>query len=338
MASPTIPDTSESYAGGTVVAGKYRLRRLLARGGSGSVFEAERIADGALFALKRMDHASTGDEVSMNRFAREVRAANTVQSEHIAVVLDVGTDAGCPFLLMELLQGEDLGARLQRVKRLSWGEAVNVTWQILVGLTFAHAAGVVHRDLKPENVFLTERPEGPPCVKILDFGVSKIQPKGTTTPLALTLKGATVGTPLYMSPEQATARPDVDERSDIYSVGAILFECLTGRPPHVGESNEAILQSIRTNHAPPVQGVARELPTAIAEVVDRALAFERGARFASADEMRLALEASMAGDEGRQAEGERASRPIWLAAVVALVIGVLSVVGIAWLLGSAGGR
>ena len=294
------------------------------------MFEAERLTDGALFALKRLDRATTADEVAMGRFAREVRAASTVQSDHIVRVLDVGTEGGSPFLLMERLRGEDLGACLQRATRLEPGHAVDIARQVLAGLDGAHAAGVVHRNLKPDNIFLAERPGEAPCVKILDFGMSKIRPLGTTVPLALTRKGVAIGTPLYMSPEQAAARPDVDAQSDLYSVGAILFECLTGRPPHVGETADAVLHAIRTTRPPRLRDVAPELPRRLAAVVDRALAVDRTERFRSAEDMRRALAASLE-PGGRGRRGAHGS--LWLAGAAALAVGVMIAVVAAGLLG-----
>jgi serine/threonine protein kinase len=314
---------------GTVVASKYRLLRLIGRGGMGSVFEAERIADGARFALKRVEQPAVRDEVVLARFAREVRAASAAESEHIVRVVDVGDDDGRPFLVMEHLAGEDLGARLRRTSRIEAHEAVTYVTQVLRGLEKAHAKGVVHRDLKPENVFLAQVPGGV-CVKIVDFGMSKIQPLGATAPLSLTLKGTAIGTPLYMSPEQASARADVDTRSDLYSVGAILFECLTGRPPHVGESDEVILESIRTTRASATREVFSGVSVALAAVIDRALSFEREERFASAAEMRFALEAALPEARVRAKTGGRRTRRVWLAAVIALIAGAGTTVLVVW--------
>jgi len=318
---------------GMVIEGRYRLLAILGRGGVGTVYEAERITDGAVFALKRLDRAATHDKVAMGRFAREVRAASAARSEYIARVVDVGVDGDCPFLLMDRLRGEDLGARLHRVSRLGQREAVELGRQVLAGLEAAHAAGVVHRDLKPDNIFLEERPqddqnEDPPIrAKILDFGMSKIEPIGSTLPLNLTRVGVAVGTPLYMSPEQASARPDVDARSDLYSVAAILFECLTGRPPHVGETSDVVLRTIRTTPAPPIRRVASRIPRSLAQVIDRALLGDRSARYRTASEMRRALEMCLPDLEGPL--GGRATRTLWLAGFAAVALGVMIAVATA---------
>jgi eukaryotic-like serine/threonine-protein kinase len=315
---------------GTVVGGKYRLVEVLGRGGMGAVFGAERVSDGARVALKRIDEAFASDSVACARFAREARAASAAASEHIVQVFDTGVDDGCPFLVMERLWGEDLGARLRRTHHLAHHEAVDVARQVLLGLERAHAAGVVHRDLKPDNVFLADRAGGRKLVKIVDFGMSKMHALGRTTPLSLTVKGVAVGTPLYMSPEQAAAKADVDERSDLYSVGAILFECVTGRPPYVGESNELVMAAIRTTHAPAVRDVAPKTPLDLAAVIDRALSFERDDRFSSTSEMRAALEAC-------HIVVPRASKGggvwLWVLGVLALGLGVGAAFGIAWLAG-----
>jgi serine/threonine protein kinase len=296
------------------------------------VFEAERLADGARFALKRVDRAQARDEVTVTRFAREVRAASAVQSEHIVRVLDVGTDEGCPYLVMDRLEGEDLGARLRRERHVREAEAIDIACQVLEGLEKAHAQGIIHRDLKPDNVFLVSAVRGPTLVKILDFGMSKMQPLGATVPLAVTLRGVAVGTPLYMSPEQAEARPDVDALSDVYSVGAMLFECLTGRPPHVGETDDAILTSIRTTRAPGIRQVAPRVGVPLAKIIDRALAMDRADRFESAGRMRRALQA-MQGTT-RIVLNKPASRT-WVAALVALVVGIVVTVVAVLIVGAA---
>jgi serine/threonine protein kinase len=295
----------------------------------GTVFEAERLADGARVALKRIDR-STRDELAATRIAREVRAANAVSSEHIVRVLDVGTDDGCPFLVMERLVGEDLGARLRREGRVGEEDAIAIASQVLAGLAEAHAQGVIHRDLKPDNVFLAA---APPCVKILDFGMSKMQALGGTVPLAVTLRGTAIGTPLYMSPEQAAARPDVDARSDIYSVGAMLFECLTGRPPHVGETDDEVIASIRKTPAPKVGNLEAGVDPGLGEVIDRALAFDPGARVGSAREMRVALE-GCGGRSPVEAAGRRTSVRTWVAAGGALALGIIVTVLAALLIGA----
>jgi eukaryotic-like serine/threonine-protein kinase len=285
---------SDGLPGGTgwVVDGRYRVERLIGKGGVGVVYEATRLATGERVAIKLVHVQYANDDGVVSRFAREAKAASAVDNPHIVRVLDSGTHEGRPFLVIELLLGEDLGARLRRTQRLSERETVHVILQLLYGLMGAHAAGIVHRDLKPDNVFLVDRANDTAFVKIVDFGTSKIIPLlGHTAPLALTHRGVVVGTPLYMSPEQAEAKTDVDERSDLYSAGAIAFECLTGRPPHVGESDQLVLGSIRSTKAPKVRSIEPTLPEGLGAFVDKALARAKSDRFASARQMFEALAA-----------------------------------------------
>jgi serine/threonine protein kinase len=288
---------------GRLVDARYRVERLIGRGGVGAVYEATELVTGRRVAVKLVEAQHGADENIASRFAREAKAASAVVSDHIVRVLDSGRHDGRPFLVMELLVGEDLGARLRRDRRISIDDMAHVVAQILRGLVGAHAAGIVHRDLKPDNILLVERGADRAFVKIVDFGTSKIQPlSGKTAPLSLTRRGVAVGTPLYMSPEQAEARSDVDERSDLYSVGALAFECLTGRPPHVGETDDEVIAAICTRDAPPVRDLAPATPGAIAAFVDKALARNREARFSSAREMLDALATAAAA-------GARASGP-----------------------------
>lgn len=275
---------------GQTVAGRYRLHALVGHGGMGAVYEAEHLGLGKRVAIKFIDADFATDERVMARFAREARAMSAIESPHIVSVFDVGTEEGRPYLVMELLRGEDLGQRLRRTRRVPVADAMHVVAQVLSGLAKAHAAGIVHRDLKPDNVFLTKVDADPLFAKIVDFGVSKIErPRDRTSPLALTGRGTVLGTPFYMCPEQAQAMPDVDARADLYSVGAILFECLSGRPPHTGETYEQVILSICMSDAPDLRAIDPNLPAPVAAFVARALARDRTQRFASATRMLAAL-------------------------------------------------
>lgn len=193
---------------GRTIAGRYVLRALIGGGGMGAVYRAEHA--GGEVALKLIDAELAKKPETRARFAREVQAMSAIRSPHIARIFEVGTDDGRPWIAMDLLHGEDLGRRLRREHRVPVAEALAIV-----------AGGTA---------------------KIVDFGVSKIErPGDRTMPLALTGRGTILGTPFYMSPEQAQARPELDARADIYGVGAILFECLTGRPPHTGETDEQVL-------------------------------------------------------------------------------------------------
>ncbi len=291
-------DEASAWAGRTL-AGRYRIVRTLGHGGMGVVYEAEAVA-GAVgaagretrFAIKILDREFTRDQAVVARFAREGRAASAAASDHIVRVLDGGTEDGCPFLVMELLEGEDLGKRLRRERTLPIADALHVTEHVLRGLSAAHAQRVVHRDLKPDNVLLVRRGDDPCFAKIVDFGMSKIdRPPGGTVPVVLTRRGVVLGTPLYMSPEQARGSRDLDGRSDLYSTGAMLFECLTGRPPHVGPTYEQILIAICTDDPPDVRRFRPEASRELAAFVARSLAREPEDRFPTAEVMLEALAA-----------------------------------------------
>lgn len=282
-------EAREALVGRTIV-GRYVLRALLGHGGMGAVYEAEHVGLGKRFAIKFVDPEFATDERVVARFAREARAMSAIESAHIVTVFDAGTEDGRPFLVMELLRGEDLGQRLRRDVRVPLAESMHVVAQVLKGLARAHAAGIIHRDLKPDNVFLVRSDTDPLFAKIVDFGISKIErPRANTTPLALTGRGTVLGTPFYMSPEQAQAMTDIDARADLYSVGAILFECLTGRPPHTGESYEQVILSICMRDAPDLRAIDPKIPTDVAQFVARALSRERHDRYTSAERMLAAL-------------------------------------------------
>jgi len=275
---------------GQTIAGRYLVRRLVGHGGMGAVYEAEHVGIGKRVAIKFVDPEFAKDERVVARFAREARAMSALESAHIVSVLDAGSEHGRPYLVMELLRGEDLGARLRRERKIALADTMHVAAQVLKGLARAHAAGIVHRDLKPDNVFLLRSDTDPLFAKIVDFGVSKIErPRDRTSPLALTGRGTVLGTPFYMCPEQAQAQPDIDGRADLYSLGAIVFECLTGRPPHTGETYEQVIVSICMRDAPDLRVLEPSLPSPVAAFVERALARDRALRFTSAERMLAAL-------------------------------------------------
>ena len=279
---------------GSVVAGKYRVDRLLGHGGMGAVFQATNLAIGKRVALKFLTRDAARDAEAAQRFQREALAASMVESSHIVQIFDSGTsDDGLPFLVMELLTGEDVRARLQREQRLSVEVAAAIGVQVLRALVRAHAQGIVHRDLKPDNIYLCERDDGALLVKLVDFGVSKLA-RGPALD-TLTGRGTVLGTAYYMSPEQAQALEDVDGRTDLFSVGAILYECLSGRPPHVGPTYEAVLIAICTKDPEDIRSLAPVVPRALADVIHRALARERSQRYASAEAMLDELCAALPG-------------------------------------------
>ena len=274
---------------------KYEIVRVIGRGGMGTVYEALNTDIGKRVAMKFVDATGPGSDADA-RFQREAQAASAVESAHIVEIFDSGTsEDGRPYIVMELLRGEDLGHRIKRCGRLELPEALHVTAQLLRGLDRAHKAGIVHRDLKPDNVFLVDRDDDPNFAKILDFGISKVRRPGETPVSTLTRQGTVLGTPFYMSPEQAQAQPDVDGRTDLWSVGAILYECLSGRPPYTGATYEQVIVNICMNDAEDVRVYNPAVPEGVADVLARALARDREERFTDAREFLEALRAVSGG-------------------------------------------
>jgi len=296
----------EDHRVGAIAGGKYRVMRLIGQGSMGAVYEAQNVQIGKRVALKFLFVDATTDPSSLARFHREARAISAIESSHIVQVFDTGeTLEGEPFLVMELLTGESLGAKLAREGNLALPEALRLSIQALRGLRKAHGAGIVHRDLKPENLLLVKGDDDETYVKIVDFGLSKFvhptEPRSSRAPfsasgserVSITLDGALVGTPLYMSPEQMEARPDVDHRTDIWSMGAILYESLTGSPPFPETSYARLVLAVCSQDAPDVRRTCPGVPASVAGVLARALARERAARFPSAEDfLRALVEAS----------------------------------------------
>jgi serine/threonine-protein kinase len=295
---------------GSTIAGKYHIDRLIGRGGMGAVFQATNAAIGKRVALKFLNVQAARDAEAALRFQREAQAASLVESAHIVQIFDAGqSERGLPFLVMELLLGEDLRARLRRETRIEPESAVRITIQVLRALKRAHDAGIVHRDLKPDNVFLCRRDDDSAFVKIVDFGISKVQRRADLD--TLTHEGAVLGTAFYMSPEQAQSFPDIDGRTDLYSVGAMLYEMLTGEPPFSRPTYEAVLIAICTRDAADVRTKAPEIPEKLARVVARALSRNRDERYASADEFLADLEAAQRASRALAAK-TRTAAGVWV--------------------------
>ncbi len=275
---------------GTNVAGKYRVTRELGRGGMGVVVEAINTSTGAACALKLMSREV--DEEMRARFRREVFAAASIESPHVVRVYDTGDDDGmcASFMVMERLAGEDLSTVLKRVERLEPHVAITVVHQACLGLAKAHAKNIVHRDIKPANLFLVE--DGPRVtVKVLDFGIAKLTVDTLQTgDGGLTFTGNVVGSPQYMSPEQAMGLRTVDARTDVWALGAVLYRALAGVSPHQGTTVGQIMFSIVSKRMRPLAEVAPWVPPDIVHVVTRALAFEASDRFGSVAELDAALE------------------------------------------------
>jgi len=303
---------------GTTVGDKYRIERLIGKGGMGAVYAAQNVAIGKRVALKFLSREAAQNREAARRFQREAQAASLIESEHIVQVFDSGTSAdGLPFLVMEHLAGEDLRARLERERELAVPDALAIVSQILRPLTRAHAAGIVHRDLKPDNVFLCSRDDGSLLVKIVDFGISKLE--RATMSERLTRRGTVLGSAYYMSPEQAQASDAVDQRSDLYGVGAILFEMLAGRPPHLAPTLESVLVAICTQDAPDVRSFRRDVPEAVAFAIAKALERDPARRFASAAEFLETLaDGTASGSSFRRRPGR--SRTL-VAGILATLVG-----------------
>ena len=268
---------------GQLVEGKYRIEKLIGRGGMGAVFRAvnERIRKPV--ALKILYRGWDQGSESERRFLREARVASSLGHPNIVEVFDLGhLDDGKPFQVMELLEGQSLAQRIQNEGALPEEDALDISEQILSALEAAHERGVIHRDLKPENVFLIER-RGVTIAKLLDFGVSKMI--GGDQTLSLTVTGVVVGTPYYLSPEQARGDRDIDHRVDLWSMGVLMYESLTGVLPFNADNYEQLLRKILTSRpVPPSKFQARMNPS-VEAVVLRALSSSRSDRPSSAGAM-----------------------------------------------------
>lgn len=252
---------------GSVIAGRYRLNRLLGRGGMGVVWEATHLVTQRVAALKLL-HGPLNTRPDMRRrLLREARAASTVVHPNVVEVLDLfELEDGTPVLVMTLLRGETLGSKLQRDGSLSLEATCELMLPVISAVGTAHALGVVHRDLKPENIFLAEL-NGARHVKVLDFGIAKLSGSDDGEALPLTVTGATLGTPCYMAPEQGFGEPDVDHRADIWSLGAILYECLSGGRPVEGDSLGQVLKRFMTQGITPLEVVVPDLPSPVAALI-----------------------------------------------------------------------
>jgi serine/threonine-protein kinase len=246
---------------GQVLGEKYRLARLIGEGGMGAVYEAQHLVVKRRFAVKLLRPELAKNTEAIARFRREAEAAGALESEHVAAVTDFGeAPDGAPYIVMEYLVGESVAALLEREGPLPVPRAVSILLQVCRGLEVAHDAGIVHRDLKPDNLFVIKRTDGSDLVKILDFGIAKLQ--GGATGVQVTRTGSAPGTPHYMAPEQARGEKAIDRRTDIYALGVILYELLSGERPHPGDSYNAILAHILTKQPAPLATVRTSDPKA----------------------------------------------------------------------------
>ncbi|MDI3290767.1 serine/threonine-protein kinase [Polyangium sp. 15x6] len=275
---------------GDVIAGKYRVDRVLGVGGMGAVVAAEHTDLEQRVAIKFMLEAAAKNEIGKKRFLREAQAATKLRSEHVTRMLDFGTlDDGVPYLVMELLEGKDLDEMIRAAGKLPIEEACEVVLQTCEALAEAHGRGIVHRDIKPANLFVTRRADGSPAVKVLDFGIAKHQDLAALDGTALTRSNALLGSPMYMSLEQFRAAREVDARSDIWSLGVVLYKALTGTMPFVADSLGALIMVLMTEDPEPPGSRREDLPAELGEVVLRCLQKDPADRFQSVAELAEAL-------------------------------------------------
>ncbi len=276
---------------GEIIDGKYRIIRELGSGSMGAVYEGENVRIRRRVAIKVLLPAVAKKGDVVKRFEREAQAAGRIGSEHIVEVLDLGTLAdGGFYMVMEFLEGTTLGDRIKKKGRLEPRELVPIVQQLLYGLEMAHEARIIHRDLKPDNIFLVREHAGQKdFVKILDFGVSKFNPLTDDDGMSMTRTGTVMGTPFYMAPEQAKGSKDVDHRSDLYSVGVILYQAVTGQVPfHAGTFNELIFKIV-LEQPPPPESYVPDLDPAFGRLIRRAMSRDPDQRFATSSEFAQAL-------------------------------------------------
>lgn len=267
---------------GEVIRGKYRVDRVIGEGGMGVVVAATHLNLERSVAIKLLNAKSSDSDEAIERFTREARAAAKIKSEHVGRVLDVDQlPSGAPFIVMEFLEGHDLACELRDGKKLPYAEAVRIVLQACEAIAEAHAGGIVHRDLKPANIFLAKGSSGATTVKVLDFGISKITRRepgaDITANKALTNPTSMLGSPLYMSPEQMRASTEVDARTDIWSLGVILYEALSGRSPFDAKTIPMICAAVLSQEPAPLD--VPKLPPGIERVVLRSLEKDPAKRY-----------------------------------------------------------
>ena len=292
---------------GTVLADRYRLIKPVGQGGLGAVWEAEHVTLRSRLAIKFMLRTGPRDSTPSQRFLREARIAASVKHRNVLEIIDFGfaettSDSGAtqdvPYMVMELLQGRSLGALIEDGRRLPLARVIDIVGSTLRGLAAVHDAGLVHRDIKPHNVFLVEDEDGA-FPKLVDFGLSRRTGRGD-----LTAEGVVLGTPIYMSPEQAAGGSDLDARVDIYAMGVMLYEMLAGQPPFQGRGVAEVLHQVLHETITPLSELAPTVPRAVVDVIETAMSRDRALRFPDARTMRAALLAAVA------APAEASSRPM----------------------------
>lgn len=272
---------------GQVLAGKYRVDRVLGVGGMGVVVAAMHMQLDQMVALKFIRLEALANPEVVSRFEREARSAVRLKSEHVARIIDVGRlDSGSPYIVMEYLEGQDLSSLIQQQRSLPVAVAADFVIQACDAISEAHSLGIVHRDLKPGNLFLAHTSHGQQAIKVLDFGISKTQAGGDAS---MTRTQAVMGSPGYMSPEQMRSTKAVDGRSDVWSLGVILYELISGRPPFDADTFTALCVKVSMDPHPPLPALPSAIPAGFEAVVNRALEKDPARRFQSAVELAQAL-------------------------------------------------
>ena len=288
MTDETTGTTETDPRIGMVLQERYSITRLLGAGGMGAVYEGEHVLIKRRVAIKCLHAQFATNPQIVARFHREALAATSIGNEHIIEVTDMGRfPDGAVFMVLEFLDGKDFAKAITDTGAMPLGRVVHIATQVCEALAAAHAKGIVHRDLKPENVFLIQRGGDEDFVKVLDFGISKFKDEDGVS--SMTRTGARMGTPYYMSPEQAEGRRDVDSRADIYALGVMLFRALTGVYPFDDDSFPMLILKICTAPPPSLKHYRPDLPGEIEGIIHRMLAKKREDRYATCDEIRVAL-------------------------------------------------
>jgi len=280
-----------SLTPGDIIDSKYRIIRLIGEGGMGAVYEGENVRIHRRVAIKVLHSGVAENQDAVQRFEREAQAAGRIGSEHIVEVLDLGNlPDGDRYMVMEFMDGDSLSERIRSRGRLSPADLYPIAHAMLEGLKAAHGAGIIHRDLKPDNVFLLKtRARQPDFVKLLDFGISKFSQLSGESGFSMTRTGSVMGTPYYMSPEQAKGAKGMDHRADLYAVGVILYEAVTGQVPFNADTFNELLFKIVLEEPPPIQQLVPDIDPAFAAIVNKAMAREPVHRFQSSEEFQAAL-------------------------------------------------
>jgi serine/threonine protein kinase len=287
----TDPHLAAGVREGEILAGKYRIERVLGIGGMGAVVAARHLQLDTKVAIKFLLADRLADHEAVARFTREARAAVQITSEHVARVFDVGAlDNGAPYMVMEFLEGEDLATWLRQRGPLPIDQAVEFVLQACVAVADAHRLGIVHRDLKPANLFCVRRNDGQFLIKVLDFGISKrTDLQAAEGGGSVTSTNAIMGSPLYMSPEQMRSPKSVDSLTDVWALGVVLFELVTGKVPFTGQTFAEIAVKVATERAPSMRDLRPEVPASLEAAVRKCLEADRRSRYRNVAELASAL-------------------------------------------------